>query len=191
MTELGKNIRLARKHQKKSLQEIADMVQITPSFLSQIENGKNEPSLTTLKRIANYLSVPISRLLGEEESHTQMLVRAGERHQLVNLAEGGLTIEFLSAFDPQNVMEVCIHNIAPGAKSGAIPYAHEGQEVFIALEGCIALTIDDTVIQMEEGDCYYLNDCSRAHLFSNASGTKEARMLCITNPPYFYSCKQP
>ncbi len=191
MMDLGKNIKEARKQQKISLQEMAQKVQVTPSFLSQIENGKNDPSLTTLKRIANSLSVPISQLLGEETPHVQMLVRAGDRHQLVNLEEGGLTIEFLSAFDPQNVMEVCIHNIAPGAKSGAIPYAHEGQEVFIVLKGCIALTIDDTIIQMKEGDCYYLKDCSRTHLFSNPSGTEEASMLCVTNPPYFYSCKQP
>ena len=170
-----------------SLTELADRVQVSPSFLSQIENGKNQPSLSTLKKIANCLGVSVSRLLGEEEHSTQMLVRANERNRLSNLGDGGLAVEFMSAFDPQNVMEVCMHDLAPGAKSGVVAYSHEGQEVFVAIKGSIRLCVNGVIYPMEEGDCFYLKDCCLPHLFSNASESEEAKMLCITTPPFFYS----
>lgn len=75
MSQLGTNIKVERKRQNISLQDLASRVQVSTSFLSQIENGKNEPSLTTLKRISTCLGVTVSKLLGEDESIRTMLIK--------------------------------------------------------------------------------------------------------------------
>ena len=187
MSQLGMNIKAERKRQNISLQELASRVQVSTSFLSQIENGKNEPSLTTLKRISTCLGVTVSKLLGEDESVRLMMIKKESRHRLTNLGDG-LEIEFISAFDPAQVMEACIHVLTPDGQSGKVPYTHAGQEIFFVLEGRIKLNVDDEVMEMEEGDSYYLIDCSKSHYFFNASTEETARVLCVTNPPYFYCC---
>ena len=143
MSQLGTNIKVERKRQNISLQDLASRVQVSTSFLSQIENGKNEPSLTTLKRIS---------------------------------------------FDPKQVMEACVHVLSPDGQSGKVPYTHAGQELFFVLEGSIKLNVDGEMMDMEEGDSYYLTDCTKSHYFFNASTEHTARVLCVTNPPYFYCC---
>jgi transcriptional regulator with XRE-family HTH domain len=39
-------------------QDLAELAGLTPSFLSLVENGKRQPSLTVLQRIASALNVP-------------------------------------------------------------------------------------------------------------------------------------
>ena len=174
MSQLGTNIKVERKRQNISLQDLASRVQVSPSFLSQIENGKNEPSLTTLKRISTCLGVTVSKLLGEDESIRTMLIKKDSRHKLSNLVDG-FEIEFISAFDPKQVMEACVHVLSPDGQSGKVPYTHAGQELFFVLEGSIKLNVDGEMMDMEEGDSYYLTDCTKAHYFFNAS-TKSHRM---------------
>ena len=189
MKNLGENIKKERKKRKASLYEVAEAAGVTAGFLSQIENGKNEPSLTTLKKIADYLNVTISRLLGEDEDVRRKLIRRDSRHVFSNLWDG-LEIELLSAIDSEHIMEACIHNITSCAPASHIPYTHEGQEFMLVLEGRIELSVDDELMQLEKGDSYYLSDCTKSHFFYNTEKEGASRVLCVTNPPYFYSNKE-
>ena len=188
--ELGKTIRGFRVKQGISLNELASRANVSPGFLSQIENGKSEPSLTTLKKLAGGLDISISKFFGEEEQDNHMFVKRRERTTLSNIGEGGVTIEFLAPFNQDNIMEACIHVVRPMSRSGNQPYSHDGQELFMVLAGKFQLTIDNKSFDMEEGDSYYLNDCSLPHMFVNPSQSDEARMLCVTNPPFFYRCRK-
>ena len=46
---LGRKIKLYRENRRVTLKELSEKTNVTPSLLSQIENGKASPSLTTLK----------------------------------------------------------------------------------------------------------------------------------------------
>lgn len=187
--DLGHQLRTERKNRNMSLKELANLVDVSVGFLSQVENGKNTPSLTTLKRIATALGLTIGKLLGEESSGEQStLVRVSERHRLANIVERGVEIEFLSPFDTRNSMEVCIHIVDPGSKSGIQPYMHEGEEIFYVISGHFEMSVNGETFCMREGDCYYLNDCTLQHMFSNLDANNSGRMMCITTPPYFYAC---
>ena len=76
MSSLGENIRQVRKKRKMSQQELARKIEVTSGFLSQIENGKNAPSLVTLKKLAGSLGVSVGYLMGEEEQKSRLMVRA-------------------------------------------------------------------------------------------------------------------
>ena len=188
--DIGKKIRELRIKQKTSLNELAAKASVSPGFLSQIENGKSEPSLTTIKKIADALNISISKLFGESEQTGHKLVQKHERVRMCNFGEGGVSIEFLAPFDPENIMEACIHVVDPLCRAGSQPYSHEGQEVFLVLEGRFRFTVDDSSFDMEEGDSYYLSDCSLPHMFANLSDQKPSRMLCVTDPPFFYDYKK-
>lgn len=50
--KLGSNIKKFRSIKKLSLKELAKDIDVSPSMLSQIESGKANPSLNTLKLIS-------------------------------------------------------------------------------------------------------------------------------------------
>lgn len=61
-TALGDRIQKLRKEKEISLRELARRSGISPSFLSEIENGKNFPSPDTLKILASRLRVSVASL---------------------------------------------------------------------------------------------------------------------------------
>lgn len=63
---LGEKIRIIRNEKNMSLQELADKVGISLSYLSEIERGTVYPALNTLKRIAGGLEVQAATLMGHE-----------------------------------------------------------------------------------------------------------------------------
>ena len=57
---IGAKLRVARRRQKLSLRELASRAEVSPSLLSQIENGRSNPSVMTLHNVATALDVPIT-----------------------------------------------------------------------------------------------------------------------------------
>lgn len=190
MVLLGERIKAERKKINLSQNKLAEMVEVSPSFLSQVEKGKNEPSLSTLKKIAGCLDVTVSYLLGEEENIRKNLVKKNSRHKLVNFWDG-LSIEFLASIDKKNVMEACIHEVyfnKDNMTNQVSPYSHEGQEFIFVIDGEITLIVDEKEMHLEAGDAYYLSDCTKKHYFYKYnSDDVSAKVMCVTTPPYFYS----
>lgn len=65
---LGLQMRVARKEARLTLRELARRLGVSPSFLSQIENGKSQPSVATLYAMAQVLKVSIDDLFTAEGS---------------------------------------------------------------------------------------------------------------------------
>lgn len=81
--KIGKNIRLLRKSAKVTLRSFAKKIAISPSFLSDVEREKSNPSIDMAERIADGLGVPLWKFfLKEGENPTQSSVgriREGEK----------------------------------------------------------------------------------------------------------------
>lgn len=63
MVNLAHSVRMIRQAKELSLTEVAKTAGISTAFLSLIERGEKEPSLTVLRRIADALDVPSDVLL--------------------------------------------------------------------------------------------------------------------------------
>lgn len=59
---LGESLRAARLRAGLSLREVARQLAVSPSFVSQIENGKSQPSVATLYSLATLLGVSMDAL---------------------------------------------------------------------------------------------------------------------------------
>jgi transcriptional regulator with XRE-family HTH domain len=60
---LGKRVRFLRRERGWTQVEMAEMLGIDRSYLSEIETGKKDPSLRVLKTIADGFNLSLSRLL--------------------------------------------------------------------------------------------------------------------------------
>ena len=65
---LGARLRNVRLETGMSLREVARQLGVSPSFVSQLENGKSQPSVATLYSLAQLLNVSIDELFAVEET---------------------------------------------------------------------------------------------------------------------------
>src|SRR5207249_8751006 len=73
---LGPGIRAERLRQNLTLAQVADLAGLSPSALSQIERGVTDPSIGSLRRIANALRVPFFQFLVEPSVPVPVVSRA-------------------------------------------------------------------------------------------------------------------
>jgi transcriptional regulator with XRE-family HTH domain len=65
---LAKNIKNARKEKHYTQEKLAELVNCSTVFISQIETGVRVPSLETLYNIANVLDVTVDSLFAENDN---------------------------------------------------------------------------------------------------------------------------
>ncbi len=61
--KLGENLKRIRTRKGVTQIEIAKKLAVNRSFVSNIENGKTNPTLSTITNLANALGVPVNELL--------------------------------------------------------------------------------------------------------------------------------
>lgn len=71
---LGERIRLGRKANSLTREKLAELIDVSPRFLAEVESGKVGVSLQTLKNISTALSTSTDYLLGlDDESKLNQL----------------------------------------------------------------------------------------------------------------------
>jgi transcriptional regulator with XRE-family HTH domain len=64
LMEFGREVRRRREAAKLTLEELAERAGLTPNYIGTIENGKRDPSLSTIVALARGLSVASGELFG-------------------------------------------------------------------------------------------------------------------------------
>ena len=70
---LGKRIRSERRRQELTQGKLAEMAEISESFMGQIERGGRILSIETLTKLANALNMSIEYILCGEHNHHKLL----------------------------------------------------------------------------------------------------------------------
>jgi transcriptional regulator with XRE-family HTH domain len=115
-----------------SIKELAEKTGLTSGFISQIEHGTAEPSITSLRNIANVLKVPIFYFL-MDDIKVDPVVKKNER-KILKFAKSSLTYELLSP-DLNGQLEMLIAKIRPGKSTSNDQEFHSGEEVIHVLNG--------------------------------------------------------
>ena len=76
---VGRNLRGLRLDRGLSQEQLAHDADITPSYLSQIESGKRNPTVTLLQVLATALRTPIVELFADEKPTTAKGLPRGRR----------------------------------------------------------------------------------------------------------------
>src|SRR5438552_14664489 len=80
---IGEHIRLLRSDRRLSVRAFAARTGISPSFISQLENGQVSQSLGSLHKIAEALRVTLGEFFAAAETGEEILiVRPGDRRRM-------------------------------------------------------------------------------------------------------------
>ncbi len=180
--KLGKKIRSIRLSRGKSIPEVAGASGLSRGFISQVENERASPSISSLEKIAAALDVPLPYLLLREEDEPRIIHRS-QRHR-VRLGEKGVNVEVLTPYG-QNAVEMICMRIPPGATSSRVHRAHEGKECHLVVEGEVQANYGGRVYNLKEGDSF-IWDGSVPHRLRNV-GRKTAVVIIALAPPSFFS----
>jgi len=180
MTVLGDKIRAKRQEKKLTIRELAEGASLTPGFLSQVERDLAEPSITSLRKIAHILDVPMFYFL-MDDSQTNLIVRKNER-KVLSLGNGDVVFELLSP-DLNRTIEMTIGRLKPGAVTCEEPLTHYGEENLMVVQGKMKIQIGTDFYDLDEGDSiYYLS--STPHKIWN-TGEEELIFISAITPPAF------
>jgi quercetin dioxygenase-like cupin family protein len=129
--------------------DVAESAGVSQAFLSQIENGASA-SLFTHHRIAAALDTTLQALLNRAES-PPLSVRRRDEGEWLKLIDG-MEIRSLVG-GPGHMIEANETVASPGATTTDEPFAHDGQEMVIVLEGTVTFFVgDDDPIEIGPGD---------------------------------------
>lgn len=177
---LGEKIRNKRVDKKLTLKELAGRTGLTQGFLSQVERGITDPSITSLRRIAHALDVPIFYFL-MDEAKSNPVVRKNER-QVLKFPDSHLTFELLSP-DLNRSIEMMMARLEPGAVTCEEPLTHPGEENILVVQGRMKIQIGDDVYLLDEGDSIYYFSSIPHKIWS--VGEVELIFISAITPPAF------
>ena len=182
---LQEKIRELRKNKKYTLEQLAQKAGCSKSYISQLEKGKNVPSVSMLGRLASALDSQVSELLSENNQDLQW-----DRHlpkperRTIQYPDGKVTSQLLTRGVFQKKMQPVITIIEPGGTSdkiGELSHPPGSEEFVLVLEGEIDFWIGTDHIMLKKGDTLYFKG-DQAHGWANP-GKKKARVLFTWTPP--------
>ena len=179
--DLCSRIRNLRKLKRLSLRDMAKDCGVSSSMLSQVENGKVDPSLSTLRKIAIALEVPLFYLVMEEADGGGRLIHKENRRR-ISFHKSGLEYEIIHS-DPGKKIAVMIGTLQPGGATSKDPLPHEGEECLIVLDGRLRVEISLEAVDLDKEDSFYF-DSSIPHRLTN-TGSEACRFYLIITPPKF------
>lgn len=177
---LGARIRKRRLQLGMTLHDVASASGLTKSFVSQVERGRNSPSISTLRSIAAALEVPMFYFFQAEHA-TEPVVRLAQR-RIVTFQDTGITYEFLTP-DLQRNIEMLELKLKAGQHTGPQTLCHDGEECVVVVQGTVECEVAGVTYHLEAGDSIYIGALQPHRSFN--LGKETAVIISAITPPAF------
>jgi transcriptional regulator with XRE-family HTH domain len=175
---LGAKLRSLRHERLLSLNQVAAATGISSSFLSLVENGKNDLTVARLIRLVSYYGVAVSDLLFDDaDQPAEILRREHQRHIRSRSEKMDL---YLMTHEGKRAMTPVMATYEVGG--GTDEYlSYDSEQWDHVLEGTLALSFDGgEPIILNAGDSAYYS-ARRPHKYRNI-GDGPARALHVRSP---------
>lgn len=204
MKQLGKGIRKHRQERQLTLEQLSSMTGLSKSFLSQVERGLAEPSITSLKKIAKQFGFSVVNFFsngeelnsgwgysnsgpgfnGEKTPYIEdaRVVRADKRKRFA--LPGSKVVYDLLTPDMNRQLEVMYMRVTKGENSGDEPMLDPpGEKIGIVLKGSLEVSVGNDVYKLNEGDSIYY-PAAVPHSWRALEGDT-IEVIWILTPPSF------
>lgn len=180
--DVGERLRAIRKLRRVTLRTVASRADLSESFLSQVERGRANASIASLKRIAAALGVNVADLF--EPNGSPSRPRVLRRESRPTLTFGTLGRKFMLTPRPLENLQVIVGELDAGGSTGDEPYTHgDSEELLVVLEGIVSLQLGTEVFELCTGDSIDYRS-STPHRLTNIGG-EPAEVMWIISPPSY------
>ena len=181
--DLGTRLRALRTERGLSLSQLESATKISSSFLSLVESGKSDITISRLVRLADFFDVELSDLVegSRVERSPYEVIRDGEGSVLASSSEG-ITTRFLghqrwqlsprvSDYDAGGMIEIA------GGEQAAREILHHRELFVYVITGTFEITVhEEEPVTLSRGDALLIRD--GADRVSN-TGRRVGRLLIV------------
>jgi len=179
--DIGKRLKTCRMQQGLSQRALAKKAGVTNGLISQIEQNSISPSIASLKKILDVLSMSLADFFTSDDGAPAEVFY--ERKRLPDLGSGDVAIFLVGAGIRHRAMSVLHEVYPPGADTGPQMLSHAGEEGGVITKGQIEITVADMVKVLGPGDAYYF-ESRLPHRFRNV-GRIACEIVSANSPPTF------
>jgi transcriptional regulator with XRE-family HTH domain len=158
--EIGSKLKEMRTRRGMSQKELADKVDVSPSFISQVENNQISPSLISFVQLCNALGESPAALLDNKPAKkTGWLIRQRNGSSRPLFKEDGLSVFNMTgngAYPRDSVANIAV--IEPHTQIKKHFLLHKGKEFIHVLKGQVSVIIDVVEESVGVGDSVFLKD---------------------------------
>lgn len=188
--DIGQRLRAARVLRGLSQRELARKAGVTNGLISQIEQNRSSPSISSLKRILDAIPISLGTFFSDDPvARPKRFYRAEELKEInpIRLFTGKASASSISLRQvgdgADHAIQMLHERYPPGADTGADLYDHEGEEVGIVITGHIEVTVGEDTAELGPGDAY-LFDSRIPHRFRNLRA-EDCVIVSACTPPTF------
>lgn len=180
MIDVGKKIRALRLGNNLTQEELASRLELTKGYISQLENNKTSPSMSTLFNILEVLGTDVHAFFSKE-SDVVVTFKQSDFYE----KEDEILNHMIYWIVPNAVkyeMEPIMIVIKPGGTSFK-DEPHPGEEFGYVLEGTVTLVLNKKKHTVKKGETFYYL-ANQPHYLTNLS-QYPCKILWISTPPTF------
>lgn len=180
LVKLGARLRKLREERGWRLEDLAERTGLSRPYLSRLESGERQPSLTALFSVAQAYGVTFASLFEPEPVAENGVVVRGSESPLqrgngllyANLSKGSW------AFNLQP-----LKILVPAERGEGELYQHEGEQWLYVLNGRLSLKLAEEELLLEPGDAAHF-DADKPHRLTALDGRDAEVILVACAVPY-------
>jgi transcriptional regulator with XRE-family HTH domain len=175
---LGNKIRALRRRRGLTVQGLATACGLSKGFISQVENGRTSPSLSTLSDLARCLGVPAAYLFSTGEPGAFVTRAHGNGHQ-----DGAAQSSHAVALSdrPQRTFDLYMVDIQPGESIQGQPLDDTSEQAAHVLNGFVRVAYGPDQLDLGPGDTGHWDACQGLAI-SNLGAEPARVVLASLNP---------
>lgn len=179
--QLGHDLRALRRSRNWTLADLAEHLDRSVGWLSQVERGVSEPSLDDIRNIAALFDMPVSFFFSQspDTPESQYIVRAQGRRTMSDTHKG--LVESLLSPDLGGAFEI-VHSVFEAGAKCPQPFVRPTEEAAYVIEGSLTLFINGDKFVVNKGDSFRFagDEVSWVN-----EGTEPAVLIWVIAPPVY------
>ena len=150
---IGGDIRALRRSRGWTLSDLAEQLDRSVGWLSQVERGQSEPALADIRVVAALFDLPVSFFFSQslDTAEAAYVVRGDSRRTMSD--EGKGLVESLLSPDLGGAFEI-VHSVFEAGARCPEPFVRPTEEAGYVIEGSLTLIIDGERFILKQGDSF-------------------------------------
>ena len=177
---IGDRVRQERQARQWTLDQLAEVADVSRRMLINVEHGAANPSIGILLKLSDALGVGLAALVEQPRQTAVGLTRSGTGPVLWSSEAGGRAVLVANTVPP-DVVELWDWTLGPGDRHASEAHATGTRELLHVLQGEVVVEVADQVLTLETGDAVSFSG-DVPHAYGNAGAASARFSLSVFEP---------
>lgn len=155
---IGLKVKQLRQKNHLTLKQLSEKINLSISFLSQVERGRVTVGIKPLEKLSEIFGVDMAYFFTSKSSDKKNLVVRSYEREFLQVSNNFIQYSLSRAFDTSSeipqIFEVFPNG--PETEQEIVKFKHDYDEHIYVLEGVLDLYIEDFHYMLQPGDCAYI-----------------------------------